>query len=226
MHKLLVASLVPALVSLVTFSAFAADATAPAVVKSNAGSASASDLLSAKLAAYNSLQGRFEQVLASKDGKVQQTTQGDFRFKKPGLYLWQSEEPYPQTVVGNGKTLWVYDPDLEQVTETAQSKMPFNPATLIAGGIDQLSRQYQIAHTVAGDTEIFNLAPQTTTDKQAAFSQLSLSFKGESLVGALLIDQLGQQTRIRFSAVTKNRPMADAQFTFVPPEGTDVLVND
>ena len=225
MHKLFVSILTLGSLAL-PFTSFVVNAAAPVAAKGAAQSEPASDLLSAKLAAYSSLQGRFEQVLASKDGKVQQTTQGDFKFKKPGLYMWQSEEPYPQTVVGNGKTLWVYDPDLEQVTETAQSKMPFNPASLIAGGIDQLSRQYKIAHTVAGDTEIFNLTPQATTDEQAAFSQLSLSFKGESLIGALLIDQLGQQTRISFSAVIKNQPMADTQFTFVPPEGTDVLVND
>ena len=222
MHKLLISLMVLGSLSVPLL----AIAAVVPVGKVAAGDAAASDLLSTKLAAYSSLQGQFEQILASKDGKVLQTTQGDFKFKKPGLYLWQSEEPYPQTVVGNGKTLWVYDPDLEQVTITSQHKMPFNPASLIAGGIDQLSRQYQIVHTLVGATEIFNLTPKTSANEQAAFSQLSLSFEGESLVGALLIDQLGQQTRIRFSAVTKNQPMADAQFTFVPPEGTDVLVND
>lgn len=176
---------------------------------------------------FKSLEGHFAQSLHSKAGKLLQSTQGVFKIKRPGLYLWQSAEPYPQTIVGNGQTIWVYDPDLEQVTITPQAQMPLNPAMLLSGGIDDLSARFnieQVAQNAQKGQSVFNLTPVNTAD--APFELISLTFVNDQIASAELTDRLAQKTLMSFTELKANSAISDVEFTFVPPKGTDVLMNE
>lgn len=35
---------------------------------------------------------------------------------RPGKFVWRIEKPYKQQLVGDGEKVWMYDPDLRQVT--------------------------------------------------------------------------------------------------------------
>jgi outer membrane lipoprotein carrier protein len=48
-------------------------------------------------------------------GVVQQHNEGVLKAQEPNRFYWKTAEPYPQEIVTDGKTLWVYDPDLAQV---------------------------------------------------------------------------------------------------------------
>ncbi len=188
----------------------------------------ASAQLMKRLARYNTLQGRFQQTLLEKSGKVIQTTEGAFSLKRPGLYRWLSDEPYPQEVVGNGQTIWVHDPDLEQVTVTPQSRMPFNPAVLLSGSIRSFDERFAVTHSQNEGGDHFELTPLANQSNAgvAAFSRLTLGFVGEAISQVAFSDRLGQETRIQFLNVKPNQPLDDAAFEFVVPEGADVLVNE
>lgn len=230
---LLKASLVRALaISLVlslgaSFSVFAKEPAQTASVSDPVATPMAAEQLVTMLEKFKSLEGSFDQSLHSAAGKLLQSTQGVFKIKRPGLYLWQSAEPYPQTIVGNGQTIWVYDPDLEQVTITPQAQMPLNPAMLLSGGIDDLSARFSIEQVTQNRPKgqsVFNLTPVNTVN--APFIMVSLTFVNDQIASAELTDRLAQKTLMRFTDLKANTLINDTEFTFVPPQGTDVLMNE
>ena len=197
---------------------------APEASKAAAADSAARSAIIERLSALQSLRGQFTQTLQAKDGKQLQETTGDFTFKRPGLYHWESSEPFPQIVVGNGETVWVYDPDLEQVTITKQDAMPYNPANLLSGGIADLAARYHIEQSTDKEQERFTLTPLDTAN--APFVQLGMHFAGDVLQVATLTDRLGQVTRITLQKTTANTAVDDSLFSFDPPQGTDILMND
>ena len=194
------------------------------VTKESTADSAARNAIVERLSALQSLRGQFTQTLQAKDGKQLQETTGDFTFKRPGLYHWESSEPFPQVVVGNGETVWVYDPDLEQVTITKQDAMPYNPANLLSGGIADLATRYHIEQFTDKEQERFTLTPLDTAN--APFVQLGMHFAGGVLQAATLTDRLGQVTRITLQKTTVNAAVNDSLFSFEPPQGTDILMND
>ena len=66
------------------------------------------------------ISGTFSQTVTSK--KKKQTSSGSFQILRPGLFKWEYNKPYQQTIVGDGKTIWLYDVDLKQVTKSNQNQ--------------------------------------------------------------------------------------------------------
>ena len=83
----------------------------------------------------------FTQVVTSpaKDGKAERkkTSTGTFEFQRPGRFKFVYLKPFEQTIVADGKTLWLYDTDLNQVTQRAQGQaLGSTPAALLASAPD------------------------------------------------------------------------------------------
>jgi hypothetical protein len=69
-------------------------------------------------------------------GRVKTST-GTFEFQRPGKFKFDYQKPFAQTIVADGKTLWLYDADLNQVTQRAQAQaLGSTPAALIAAAPD------------------------------------------------------------------------------------------
>ncbi len=65
------------------------------------------------------------------------TSQGTFEFLRPNRFRFEYQKPFPQSIVADGKTLWLYDVDLNQVTARPQQEvLGSTPAALIAAGTD------------------------------------------------------------------------------------------
>lgn len=61
------------------------------------------------------------------------TSTGTFEFQRPGKFKFDYQKPFAQSIVADGKTLWLYDADLNQVTQRTQSQaLGSTPAALIA----------------------------------------------------------------------------------------------
>src|SRR5690242_10909353 len=58
----------------------------------------------------------FEQQAYDRNGKVVDRSSGRFAFARPGKFRWAYEKPRQQLLVADGTKLWIYDPDLQQVT--------------------------------------------------------------------------------------------------------------
>ena len=178
--------------------------------------------LSAQLQAINSLSAHFKQTIHDHTGTLLQQAEGSLTVKQPRRFHWLTEQPYKQLVVTNGEKLWLYDIDLEQITQqTFTADLDKTPALLLSGEVDQISKQYQVAVTEAADkTLTFTLTPNQPDN---LFKQLSISFNNRQLLGMTLKDSFEQLTTIVFSDLKLNADIADSLFEFVPADGIDVI---
>ena len=77
-----------------------------------------------------------------------QETKGVMHVKRPGLFRWETFPPYDQLLVANGKKMWVFDRDLEQVTvQVLDQRLSQTPALLLSGNVKDLENQYHISGT-------------------------------------------------------------------------------
>src|SRR5690606_12975909 len=94
-----------------------------------------------------------KQLLQSLDGKL--------ILQKPNQFFWQSQAPYAQELVGNGKTIWHYDEDLAQVVvQDYQKQMSNAPILLILKDTDSLKQRFKLneVKTING-VQQFTLSP-------------------------------------------------------------------
>ncbi len=189
------------------------------------GSAPAVEQLSQLLAPMQTLSGSFQQRMIDRQGELLEQSKGVFALKKPGLFRWHTRAPYEQLLVGSGQKLWLYDPDLEQVTvRPVDPRTQQTPALLLSGEVEQIRAQYDVvlSEAAAGQTA-FALQPR---GEDNLFEKLVLAFSAGSLTAMTLSDSLGQTTTIQLSDLVVNRDLDDGQFLFTPPPGTDVLVDE
>lgn len=185
---------------------------------------SASENLQNLLQQAKSLSGNFEQRLYDRDGHLLQTTEGEFVVERPGNFYWETLPPYEQIVVGNSATLWVYDPDLEQVTVRSQEQhQQTSPARLLSGDLENLDQHYQVTEEQKNDLRQFILVP---TSDEGAFARLQLHYRNGVLVGLQFKDAMDQRTELSFSDVEVNPDVDEDLFHFNAPAGVDVIVDD
>ncbi|MET1076507.1 MAG: outer membrane lipoprotein chaperone LolA [Pseudomonas sp.] len=164
---------------------------------------------------------RFSQLTLDGSGTQLQETAGELALKRPGLFRWHTDEPQQQLLVSNGEKVWLYDPDLEQVTiQTLDKRLTHTPALLLSGDVSQIQENFEISHKEGGDVVDFTLKPKA---KDSLFDSLRLSFRNGVVNDMQLIDTIGQRTNILFLNVKMNEKLDIKQFTFEVPEGTDVI---
>jgi len=175
-----------------------------------------------QLDAMTTLQGKFTQTLYDEAGVELERSSGTFLLERPGKFYWKTEEPYPQLLVSDQQTIWLYDPDLEQVTVRPFSNdLQQTPALLLSEDVDKLRENFTIHYQQIESTqEQFTLIPKAST---GLFQQLTLVFVDGQLQGFGLQDNLGQQTRFALHDAVRNQDVDDSVFNFIPPAGVDIL---
>src|SRR3990167_5239597 len=81
----------------------------------------AGDLLQKKLNTLQSMRANFTQVIYVKQREISHSD-GNMALQRPGHFRWQTKNPMAQIIVADGKKIWIYDVDLEQVTVKDQNK--------------------------------------------------------------------------------------------------------
>lgn len=201
---------------------FLAYAMLAAATEDNATTASAE--LKSLLQQAQSIKGDFEQRLFDRDHHLLQTTQGTFTLQRPGNFFWKTSPPYEQVVVGNSEKLWVYDPDLEQVTVHNQDQRQHtSPAHLLSGELDSLEEHYRVTRETKDGIRRFTLM---TKDDNGMFARLQLDYRNSLLAGLHFEDNMGQVTELSFSNVEMNPTIDPKMFSFQVPAGVDVIVDD
>ncbi len=187
--------------------------------------ASSVDELKKRLEKVDTLEGEFTQRVKDSQGQVIQSGGGEFSIKRPGYFYWETRDPFAQIIVGNPQKLWVYDPDLEQVTVQKQnvSDGVYNPSRLLSGDLSGLDTSFNVTATVDPAGARFTLTPKNA---QAQYEDIVLQFDQVAPVSFTFSDRLHQVTEIRFTRRDVNRPVKQSRFEFEPPAGTDIVVNE
>ncbi len=180
--------------------------------------------LRAFLAETVTLEAGFSQVLVEADDGRAQVSEGRFYLHRPQRFRWDYTDPAPQLVVADGEHLWLFDPDLEQVTvRRLDDGLAGTPAMLLSGD-GTLEDSFRIGAAYREDgRDWVELAPLSDA---ADFSALRVGFVAGRLDTMELMDALGQTTVIRFFDVAVNPVLDPALFQFTPPAGADVIRDD
>lgn len=162
----------------------------------------------------------FTQVMTDAKGKESKPVKGQLSFQRPGKFRWVIEKP-AQTIVGDGKKVWLFDEDLNQVSiRKLEAAFSSTPAALLAGRAEVEAAFTLIA---GGEAEGLNWANAEPKQKDAGIEKVRLGFSGSELRVMELHDAFGNRTRINLARMEKN-PRLDAKtFTFTPPKGADVV---
>lgn len=173
------------------------------------------------LSKTQTLTGRFSQLTRDGAGTQLQESKGSMSIKRPGLLYWHTDAPMEQLLVSNGVKVWLYDPDLQQVTVQAMDKrMTHTPALLLSGDVSKIRESFEISYKENGSIVDFILKPKA---KDTLFDTLRLSFRDNIINDMQLIDSVGQRTNILFMGIKQNAAVDNAQFEFKAPAGVDVI---
>ena len=183
--------------------------------------AAAVDKLRGFLGGTHTLRASFEQVVLDKDGRPLQLASGTMQFSRPGKFRWEYLKPYKQLVVGDGKKLWIFDPDLNQVTvRELDQAIGSSPAALLAGDAT-IEANFNLKD--GGGADRLDWLDAIPKSKETSFEKVRMGFSGAALKVMELKDYFGQTTVIKFDQLEKNLKLPAEGFVFVPPPGADVI---
>ena len=178
--------------------------------------------LSKLLADLGASRGRFTQTTLSRDGEIIEQASGYFRVKSPSRLYWQYTEPFSQSIIMDGAILWLYDPDLEQVTRQALDEQSSGiPPFLLASHVD-IVESYDISidegRRLSGWIW-FDLVPKRRTN----FDSISIGVTKQKIAKIELKDTIGQLTTVHFHGLETQTDFDDTEFEFMPPDGVEVI---
>jgi len=169
----------------------------------------------------HALTGQFTQILTDANGNKGKSSSGTLSLEAPRQFRWETLTPYKQTIVADGSRVWLYDPDLEQVTVRVQSTEEAHSPLTVLTDLKQMDRDFKV--TEQGEHDGLAWLRLTSTAKDPQFDYADLGFDANGLARMTFRDQLGAVTEIRFANWQRNPTIAPATFNFVPPKGADVI---
>jgi outer membrane lipoprotein carrier protein len=168
---------------------------------------------------------QFTQTVADGRGRSLGEGQGRLLISRPGRFRWElAPDTGPQAgqvLVADGRNLWFYDRDLEQVTvKPVTEALSQSPAMLLSGSGD-----VRKAFDVKADARAQGLDWVSVTPRggEGDFRVARLGFRGVELVRMELQDRLGQRTTLDFVNARRNAAVVADELRFVPPAGADVI---
>ena len=175
---------------------------------------------------------QFTQTVTSpaRDAKVARTrvSSGVFEFSRPNRFRFSYTKPYVQTLVADGQTLWLHDPDLNQVTARKLSQvLQGTPAAVIASAVDLRGLQADFDLTVQAPSGGLHWVLATPRNRDGQLQSIRVGLRatpqGAELASLDILDALGQRSLIEFSRFEVQAVIPAGQFQFTPPAGADVL---
>ena len=176
-----------------------------------------------RLDTMNSLTGAFTQTLLDEEGELLEESQGNFAMARPGKFDWHTLEPFEQRLVSNRDNIWVYDPDLQQVTvRQVDERLRQTPAVILSEDMAALQETFQVTRQARQDLTFFVLTPKKNDD---LFARLELGFEGDLLCEIRIHDNLDQVSIFKLEDLSRNGELDHSRFEFQVPEGVDVLAD-
>lgn len=154
------------------------------------------------------------------------TSEGTVAFKKPGRMRWEFKEDDPQIIVADGKTLWFYKPQEQQVFK-APFDAAFKSTTPISflTGVGRIAQDFDVAlngESVDGKLLYLQLVPKRAGGDVGVL-RLRVTRDSADIRGAEIYDPLGNVSILEFEDLQRNLGLPDDRFEFEVPPGVDVI---
>jgi len=167
-----------------------------------------------------SLKADFSQQVFGPRQQLLQDSTGLVIVQRPGKFRWDYNKPFQQHIVADGKKLWLYDVDLEQISVKPQAAtMGNSPASLLSDA-GQLDKQFDVLKVLRQGRNWFELIPKQS---DSGFEALFILLDDGVISQMELNDSFGQFTRLRFENVQLNKRFGSDTFRLMIPEGVDVI---
>jgi outer membrane lipoprotein carrier protein len=185
----------------------------------------------------------FLQTVADAQGAEVGRSTGTLTVERPGKFRWdihpQSVAPGTaggqgaaaapagpagggQLMVSDGRNLWYYDRDLEQVTvRPVTAALSATPAMLLSGTVD-VHQHFTESNAGMRDGLDWTYVQPRSTEADFKSALFGFDRKG-TLQRMILEDKLGQIVTIIFKDVEVNVSVPAQELTFTPPPGADVI---
>jgi outer membrane lipoprotein carrier protein len=163
----------------------------------------------------------FEQQVLDPNGGVGKTSRGTLALQAPRQFRWETTTPYQQLIVADGEKVWIYDPDLEQVTVRSQGTEETHSPLTVLTDLSQLDRDFTASEQDEHDG--LTWLRLKSKDKEPQFDYCDLGFDAAGLERMRFEDTLGNSTEIHFFHWQRNPKLAADTFKFTPPKGVDVI---
>ena len=160
--------------------------------------------------------------------KVVRQTQGHFAFQRPGRFVWDTQKPFEQKLIADGKQLILWDKDLNQATfRPAGQALASTPAAILFGessldqhfdlidGEDRLGMKW-VALTPKKD-------PNTKGGNDLPYTKISIGVANGLPKALELMDGLGSVVLVTLDKIQLNVTLPANRFNFTPPVGAEVL---
>ncbi|MCM0034783.1 MAG: outer membrane lipoprotein chaperone LolA [Burkholderiaceae bacterium] len=168
-----------------------------------------------------SASGDFSQYTVGPQGQTKPPQRGRFLFMRPGRFKWDVVKPYEQQIVSNGREIYQFDPDLNQVTvRKVDQALGASPAAILFGS-GSLEQSFEVMALPDREALVWLRAKPKQAD--AGFVHVDLGFKDGLPHRIILLDAFGQTTHVELAGLIRNPGLSTSNFDFVPPKGADVV---
>ena len=179
--------------------------------------------LNSLLRDLDTLSAEITQLIIEPDGELLEESQILLHVKRPDGFYWETISPFPELLVTNGRKLWNYQPDLEQVViedwDPNQSELA---AQLLYGQTESLAEDYYVVVVNSEQAQTFELRPKSA---DSLYEVITISFLRDILDRIYIQNNNGERTAWQFTNSRINLPLADDLFEFTPPSGIEVVNN-
>ena len=175
------------------------------------------------LSNIDTITAEINQLIVESDGGILEESQIIMHIKRPEGFYWETVNPFPELLVTNGKRLWNYQPDLEQVViEDWNPDQSALAAQLLYGKTENLEEDYYIVAIEAEQSQTFELKPKAPDN---LYELITISFINSSLELIYIENSSGERTAWQFTSSDINPPLGEDLFEFIPPDGIEIIYN-
>ncbi|MED7787679.1 outer membrane lipoprotein chaperone LolA [Francisella sp. 19X1-34] len=170
-----------------------------------------------KIKSINSMTANFNQRLINSQNDM--STQGKMSLKKPQFFRWVITSPNNQKIISNGKKLWIYDGDLEQliIKKVSNNIAQYPYLILLSKNTDNIDKLFTVKEKSSNN---YILKPKN----DEMINSIVIKFDNDNKLKSLEIStSLNQFTQINFSDVKDNVSLKNSIFNFKAPKDTDVI---
>jgi outer membrane lipoprotein carrier protein len=175
--------------------------------------------------AITSFSGKFAQTDRSVD-KEERKAQGRIAYQKAGKMRWDYDPPNEQLVVTDGRTVWLFDPLLENVTVQKLERVTQGTPLAFLLGVGNLvgdfdCRAFTRQPPKDGLTYL-ELVPRKEIPT-LSFIQIGVTRSGSELQSLRILDKQGNEREIRFSGLRQSVSFEPGFFSFTITDGMEVI---
>jgi outer membrane lipoprotein carrier protein len=173
------------------------------------------------LGSLDNLTADFQQTVLDDDKKIVQQSSGKVAIQRPGKFSWIYTTPYEQQIIADGKELWVYDVDLDQVTVKPMSTGLASAPIMILMRKNKIAEEFNINEV--GQRKFLYWVELEPKSQDMDYSNVYVGLEDGAVKAMELRDKFGQSTQIVFENLRLNVVHNPKIFKFVPPAGVDVF---